>query len=81
MPHLLPQAGKFSKFFERAGLNIEDFKIPLGKAARRLNSGGVHTKAGGDWNVVWDNFFKGNPGATRQEILDQLTCMRGDFGI
>lgn len=30
---------------------------------------------------VWDDFFKGNPSATRQEILDQMARMRRDFGI
>jgi hypothetical protein len=81
MHHLLPQAGRFSQYFKRAGLDIEDFKIPLDKARHRLNPGGVHTKSGGNWNGVWDDFFKGNPNATRQEILDQLARMRRDFGI
>jgi len=81
MRHLLPRASRFGKLFERAGLNIEDFKIPLDKATHRLNPGGIHTKAGGDWNGVWDSFFKGNPSATRQEILDQVARMRSDFGI
>jgi RHS repeat-associated protein len=81
MHHLLPQAVRFRKFFERAGLNIEDFRIPLDAAKHRLNPGGVHTNSGGNWNRVWDDFFKGNPNATRQEILDQLASMRRDFGI
>ena len=79
--HLLPQAKRFKKFFERAGLDIEDFKIPLNRARHRLNPGGLHTNSGGNWNRVWDDFFRANPNATRQEILDQLARMRRDFGI
>jgi hypothetical protein len=81
MHHLLPQGGRFAKNFERAGLDIEKFKIPLDKATHRLNSGGIHTRAGGDCNGVWESFFKTNPNATRQEILDQPARMRSDFGI
>jgi hypothetical protein len=81
MHHLLPQAKRFEPFFKRAGLDIEDFKIPLDKAIHRLNPGGVHTNSGGHWNKIWDDFFKGNPNATKQEILDQLARMRLDFGI
>jgi RHS repeat-associated protein len=81
MHHLLPQAERFRKFFDRAGLDIEDFKIPLDQARHRLNPGGVHTNSGGNWNRVWDTFFKANPNATRDEILQQLGRMRADFGI
>jgi RHS repeat-associated protein len=81
MHHLLPQAGRFAKFFERAGLNIEEYKIPLDQAAHRLKPGGIHTKAGGDWNGVWDKFFEVNPNATKDQILNQLRQMRADFGI
>jgi hypothetical protein len=81
MHHLLPQAARFRQFFERAGLDIEEFKIPLDRATHRLNPGGVHTRRGGDWNGVWDDFFRVNPNATQQEILSQMARMRQDFGI
>lgn len=81
MHHLLPQAERFRKFFERAGLDIDDFKIPLDRARHRLNPGGIHTNSGGNWNRVWDDFFEANPNATRDQILRQLDRMRADFGI
>lgn len=56
--HLLPKAKEFSKFFKRAGLDVEKFKIPLDKAVHRLKPTGVHTNAGGNWNKVWREFFK-----------------------
>jgi Predicted lipoprotein of unknown function (DUF2380) len=79
--HLLPQAQRFRKFFERAGLDIEDFKIPLDRTRHRLNPGGIHTNSGGNWNRVWDDFFEATPNATRDQILRQLDRMRADFGI
>lgn len=79
--HLLPQAKRFQNYFASAGLNIEDFVIPLDKAKHRLRPGGIHTNGGGNWNRVWDDFFRDNPDATRQEILDQMNRMRGDSGI
>lgn len=79
--HLLPQAKRFRNYFERAGLNIEDFRIPVDVAKHRLKPGGVHTTTGGDWNRVWDKFFEANPNATREQILQQLSRMRKDFGI
>jgi hypothetical protein len=69
-------------YFERAGLDIEDYKIPLNKAAHRLRPNGIHTGPYAEsWNGVWDQFFKANPNASKQEILDQLEKMRNDFGI
>jgi hypothetical protein len=69
-------------FFKRAGLNIEDYKIPLDKAAHRLLPDGIHTgPAAESWNGVWKQFFDANPGAGKQAILDQLAKMRKAFGI
>ena len=79
--HLLPKARNLKPFFERTGLNIEDYKIPLDQGVHRLNPGGIHTTTGGDWNKVWKNFFETNPNATRDQILEQLERMRRDFGI
>jgi hypothetical protein len=81
MHHLLPQAKRFQQYFKRAGLDIEDFKIPLDKARHTLKPDGIHTNSGGNWNKVWDGFFQANPNATRQEILDQMAAMRQNFGI
>jgi len=79
--HLLPQSNKFANFFKRAGLNIEDYKIPLDRATHRLNPNGIHTINGGNWNKVWENFMIDNPNAGKEKILLQLNKMRHDFGI
>jgi hypothetical protein len=81
MHHLLPQAKRFRPFFLRAGLDIEKYKIPLDKALHRLKPNGIHTKGGGNWNAVWDQFFKAYPNANKGQILDQLGKMRKMFGI
>jgi RHS repeat-associated protein len=78
--HLLPQAKEFREFFRRAGLNVEDYKIPLGKSAHRLKPNGVHTGAD-NWNKVWRDFMRENHNASRGEILKQLEGMRTKFGI
>lgn len=45
--HMLPE--EFIGYFKKAGLDIEDFKLPLDKAKHRLKKGnGIHTKAGGE---------------------------------
>jgi RHS repeat-associated protein len=77
--HLLPR--KFEGFFEKAGLNIEDYKIPLDSGQHNRIPGGIHTISGGNWNKVWANFFEANPSATMDQILQQLAQMRLDFGI
>ena len=80
--HLLPQSKTLAPFFKRAGLNIEDYRIPLDKAAHHLLPNGIHTgPAAESWNGVWKQFFDANPGASKQAILDQLAKMRNDFGI
>ncbi len=81
MHHLLPQAKRFRKHFERAGLDVEDFKIPLDKAKHRLKPNGIHTNGGGNWNKAWDKFFRDNPAANKDLILDYLRKLRGEFGI
>jgi hypothetical protein len=79
--HLLPQEKALKPYFKRAGLNIENFKIPLDVAKHRLKPDGIHTKGGGDWNKVWTDFFKNNQLATQEQILEQLARMRKQFGI
>ena len=81
MHHLLPQSKKLKAFFESAGLDIEDFKIPLTPAKHILKPDGIHTISGGNWNKVWADFFEVNPNASKGQILDQLSSMRDQFGI
>ena len=79
---LSSESAKLKRFFDRAGLNIEDYKIALEKATHRLKPDGIHTGPSAEsWNSVWEQFFRDSPGAGKQEILDQLAKMRADFGI
>ncbi len=77
--HLLPR--QFRDFFEKAGLNIDDFKLALDARKHRLRPNGVHTSSAGDWNGVWEDFFENNANATSEEILKQLEKMKVDFGL
>lgn len=75
--HLLPK--EFKGYFRNAGLNIEKYIKQLSVAQHRLNPGGIHTNAGGNWNKVWKEFIKGNP--EKHAIIDQLKSMMREFGI
>ena len=77
---MLPQ--KFAKTFAKAGLNIEEFTIPLEMASHRLKPNGVHIGKGiENWNGAWDAFLKTTPNPSREQILEQLTKMRKDSRI
>ena len=79
--HQLPS--QFIKNFERAGIkNIDDYIIQIDKAAHRLKPNGLHTGKGAEnWNGAWKEFFGNSPNASKQQILDQLSKMRKDFGL
>jgi len=76
--HQLPR--QFQSQFERAGLNIEDFTIPMDKAAHRLKPDGLHTGSD-NWNRQWQDFFNANPNAGQDAILEQLRIMQEAFGL
>ena len=78
--HNLPQAPRFRKYFDRAGLNIEDYTEPMTRGRHRLKPDGVHTGPN-NWNKQWDKFFKMYPEATREEILAELNRIRRSFGM
>ncbi|MBE7467724.1 MAG: hypothetical protein DPW09_20465 [Anaerolineae bacterium] len=77
--HLLPK--QFRPKFEAAGLDIEDYVVPLPRDFHK----DIHGRGGGEawinsWNKQWERFFAGrNPSAG--EILQQLEKMKKDFGI
>ena len=80
--HLLPQSQNLKPFFERAGLNIEDWTTPLRKDLHTLKPLGIHAgKFEESWNGQWQQFFTKFPNANKQQILDQLAKMRKEFGI
>lgn len=80
--HMLPQ--EFSPFFS-GKLNIDDPRVTrcIPKNCHRLKSGnGLHTNQdgpGSNYNALWKQFFKDNPGASAQQILDELATLAGQF--
>ena len=76
--HLLPQ--QFKNQFQKAGLDIEKYKIPLDKADHRLKPDGLHTGSN-NWYKQWSNFFGQYPNATKPEILNQLDKMQKAAGL
>jgi hypothetical protein len=76
--HQLPR--QFKNEFKKAGLDIEDYKIPLDRNTHRLNPDGLHTGSN-NWNKQWADFFRDNSNATKSEILDQLGKMQKEFGL
>ncbi len=73
--HMLPQSKKLKDYFQRAGLDIEAFKVDLPTDSHRFKSaGGLHTTAQ-NWNKQWEEFFSANPDATAEQIMEQLESM------
>jgi hypothetical protein len=78
--HLLPK--QFKLQFERAGLDIEQFKLDMPRSAHRQRPNGLHTGSGLErWNENWRQFFLENPVATREQILTYLGSLRAKFEI
>ncbi|MFT3917514.1 MAG: RHS repeat-associated core domain-containing protein [Anaeromyxobacteraceae bacterium] len=76
--HLLPR--EFRRDFQRLGIDIEKYKIRLPTSLHNKKGVGIHN--GPDsWNVVWREFFRARPNATRVEVLVQLTKMMREFGL
>jgi hypothetical protein len=78
--HLLPK--QFADGFKKAGLDPEEYTIPLLKSRHRLKPDGIHTGRFEDsWNGQWKKFFEKTENPDAKQILDQLAKMRRDFGI
>ena len=77
--HLLPQ--QFKSFFQKAGIDIEGYTIPLKAGKHRLKAyNGVHTGKN-NWNKVWNDWIGKNPNASEKQIKNQLEKMRREFDI
>jgi Predicted lipoprotein of unknown function (DUF2380) len=61
--HVFPQAEKFSKFFDRTGINIHD------PENLRWWPTASHKKAAAEYNLAWRNYMENMPNATRDEII------------
>jgi hypothetical protein len=57
------------------------FSASLAKWNHTLNPSGVHTNLGGNWSGIWEDWKNANPTATLQQLLEQLSDMRGWFNI
>ncbi len=77
--HGLPE--QFSSWFMKKGLDVNsgEFYYDLPKDVHRLKSGnGIHTNSsplGKNWNAVWEEYIDRYPGATREDVLEQLAFM------
>jgi hypothetical protein len=76
--HLLPR--QFEPQFKAAGLEIEDYTMPLEQGAHRLLPEGLHTGPM-NWNWQWKQFFDIYPDAKADEILDFLDTLQDAFGL
>lgn len=76
--HLFPQ--EYIENFKSAGLDIEQYKMPMDRADHRLKPNGLHTGPN-NWNRQWKDFFTRYPNADRGQILDQLSKMNKEFGL
>jgi RHS repeat-associated protein len=70
--HNLPK--EFIEFFRAARLDIEDFVVLIPRWYHRLKPFGIHTGKD-NWNAIWQEFIRRNPGATAGEIMAQLNRM------
>ncbi len=83
--HGLPR--EYKEYFNRAGLDIDDYLYDIPKEQHRLISEqGIHTNSnplGRTWNAEWKNFFNINQGGTvtQEMILKQLKYMADKTGI
>ncbi|NTX09420.1 TIGR02269 family lipoprotein [Myxococcus sp. CA051A] len=65
--HIFPQAEDLARWFERQGLKIHDYTMPIPRDLhRRIHEGGP---SGGAWNNAWREFIRSNDDARPEEIF------------
>jgi hypothetical protein len=72
--HVLPQAERFQKFFERAGINIHD------PENLRWWPSASHKQAAKAYNKFWINYFDSNPTASKADILEEGAKLMRNYG-
>ncbi len=77
--HLLPR--QYEDYFSSKGLDIEDYTTEMSKADHRLKPDGVHAQGSEGWNQKRGEWIRNNPGASKEQVLQQLAKMKTDFGI
>jgi hypothetical protein len=82
--HIFPKAKVFKKFFDKAGIYIDDYTVQIEQTTHLK---GVHGKGimnlPGKWNQTWKRFFDGFKGTypTAKQIFQQAGRMMDDFGL
>jgi uncharacterized lipoprotein (TIGR02269 family) len=77
--HIFPQQKDLAKWFDRQGIDIHAFTIPLRKSVHSwLHSGGPK---GGQWNEAWRQFKANNEGATAEEMWRFAGELMSRFGV
>jgi uncharacterized lipoprotein (TIGR02269 family) len=64
--HIFPQANDLARWFERQGVKIHHYTMPIPLDLHRRIHGG--DGRGGAWNKAWREFMKAKPGASPTEI-------------
>ncbi|MBZ4419752.1 TIGR02269 family lipoprotein [Myxococcus sp. RHSTA-1-4] len=64
--HIFPQARELAEWFERQGVKIHHYTLPIPRDLhRRIHDGNGR---GGAWNKAWRDFMKAKPDASPTEI-------------
>ncbi|NVJ21396.1 TIGR02269 family lipoprotein [Myxococcus sp. AM011] len=65
--HIFPQSEDLARWFDRQGVKIHDYTMPIPLSVhRRIHDG---TGRGGEWNDAWRAFVQTNPRASPAEIF------------
>lgn len=79
--HVIPQAKTLRKYFEKAGIDVDDYTIRLPKSVHDGLHQGKGTGPGGPWIRDWKAFFAQHPGAGKTEILQHADDMMSAYNI
>ena len=79
--HLLPQANEFRRYFDDTGLDIEDYTMDVPRDTHIEIHSGQGMGRGGAWNNAWREFFRDNPNASGEQIIEQMNRMADQFGL
>ncbi|MCK8497963.1 MULTISPECIES: SitA6 family polymorphic toxin lipoprotein [Myxococcus] len=65
--HIFPQEARLKEWFERQGVKIHNYTLPLPyEVHRRIHQVGGQ---GGQWNEAWRQFIRSNASASPEEIF------------
>jgi len=77
--HLFPQRADLANEFARRGIDIHQYTMVLPENVhQRLHRGGPR---GGQWNQEWENFFRENPNATREQVFRHAGALIHRHGL